>query len=87
MLDVLQTVAGSCRRPVPCTVSSRANTAQISTAVVTVRGNVEPDVASGETKSVITALQARTRTHAHTHTHTHLTAILLTYLSRIVVIL
>ena len=70
MLDVLQTVAGSCRRPVPCTVSSRANTAQISTAVVTARGNIEPDVASGETKSVVTALRC-SFTHARTHTHTH----------------
>ena len=70
MLDVLQTAAGSCRRPVPCTVSSHANTAQISTAVVTARGNVEPDVASGETKSVVTALRC-SFTHTHTHTHTH----------------
>jgi len=47
-------VTGSGRRTVPCTVSSRANAvAQTSTAVVTAPTNIEPDAASGETKSVV----------------------------------
>ena len=48
-------MAGSARRTVPCTVSSRANAAQTSTALVASRPVVEPDAASGETKSVITS--------------------------------
>jgi len=45
-------MSGSARRTVHCTVNSHLNTAMTSTVPVTARANIEPDAASGETKSV-----------------------------------
>jgi len=48
----VQVMTGSARRTVPCALSSRANAVQTSAPLVAARTNVEPDAASGETKSV-----------------------------------
>jgi len=41
---------------VPCTVNSHLNAMDISAIPVSVRAKIEPDAASGETKSVITCV-------------------------------
>ena len=52
-VDDAQVMTGSARRTVPCTVISHHNANETSAVPVTIRANIEPDAASGETKSVV----------------------------------
>ena len=48
--------SGSARRAVPCGINSHLNATESSTVPVTARVNIEPDAASGETKSVVSSV-------------------------------